>query len=654
MNKMTVKKKFLLGTATIIFIFCAVASTFLYYYLEDMVTDEIYRETEIFIGTADATRKYVKDVLRPRMTELLPTGTFIPHAMSTTFVGRGVMNRLQQRFPSFQYKRAAADPMNPVNKADDFELEKLQWFDKNSDVKEWHGLIKKNNRSFYARFRAIKAEKECLICHGSPEDAPPDVKELYGTQGGYNYEVGEVVAADTIYIPVDVSFVRIKEAAWLGFLIALVSLFSLIGLFYILFNRTVVSDLKALLLKFHRIGIQHENDHKIPTLKTGDEIEQLTAAFEETAADLERTHNELKASETKYRNLFESSRDAIIIINRRTQILEINDAGIKLFGFKGRSEAISIESYFQLFWDTRDARKFHKKVKQSGFVQGLEVFMVNREGGKLTVMVSASQRLDENARFDGIEAILRDVTEKKQVEKHLAQTEKLASIGELASGVAHEINNPLGVIKCYANLAAKAKSEDSQLAKDIQIIRKHTDQCQSVVSSLLSFAKTPEPKKTKSYIHKVIDDILSVLEHQVKKSAIVVKRQYDKKIKSITVDEAMIKQVFMNLLLNACQSMPEGGILMVKSTFDERNRRVTIHVADSGIGISEKFIDRIFDPFFSTKGADKGTGLGLSVSYGIIKQHNGNITVQSIPGKGTTFEVTLPVDDEEHNKIIKS
>jgi PAS domain S-box-containing protein len=535
--------------------------------------------------------------------------------------------------------------MNPVNQADDFELDILKWFRNHQDAREWSGLIKKNNQSFYARFRAITATPDCLVCHGSPDEAPTDVRALYGRQGGYNYKVGEIVAADSIYIPVDVSFVRIKEAAWMAFIVALVSLFTMIGLFYLLFNRTVVSELKGLLYKFHKIKDQSQDNSEILQMSSEDEIEQLTAAFEKTAADLQQTHDELRASEAKYRKLFESSRDAIIIIDERTKLAEINEAGIKLFGFKDRQEAVSIETCFQLFWDARDARKFHDTVKQEGFVQGLEVAMVNREGKKLVIMVSATGRKDENGRFCGIEGILRDISEKRRVEKYLIQTERLASIGELAAGVAHEINNPLGVIKCYANLLAKANQDDHQMHADIQIIRKHTDQCQSVVASLLSFARTPEPQMTKSQLHAVIDDILSVLEHQLHKKAIEVRRLYDPEIQSVTMDAAMMKQVFMNILLNARQAMPKGGTLTVRTSLDEVEKRIRVAFTDSGIGISEKFIDRIFDPFFSTKGPEKGTGLGLSVSYGIVKQHRGDISVYSRTGKGTTFIVSFPLDE---------
>ena len=380
MKKMAIKRKFQIGAACILLLFCGGVSLVAYFYLKRAATNDIYRDTEIFIATADATRTYVKDVLRPAVSDLIPQESFIPHAMSTTFVGREIMGRLRKRFPDFKYKRAASNPTNPVNQADAFELSMLEWFNENPQAREWHGLIQKNNRSFYTRLRAITARDECLRCHGVPEDAPRDMKAIYGTTGGFGYEVGSVVAADTIYIPVDVTFVRIKEAAWLVFLIAGASLFGLLGLFYLLFNRTVVSELKGLLGRFRSISSSANPVAESPAEKSPDEFEQLKGAFESVADELKQTHDELSASEHKYRLLFETSRDAIMIFDRETRLREINEAGLKLFDFKDRAEALSIETFYQLFWDTRDAKAFFQTITEKGFVQGLEVLMVDRDG----------------------------------------------------------------------------------------------------------------------------------------------------------------------------------------------------------------------------------------------------------------------------------
>jgi PAS domain S-box-containing protein len=644
MKRLSTKRKFKIGVAAILVLSGATISLAAYHYLKHLATRDIYRETEIFISTADATRTYVKDVLRPKVLPLVEKNRFIPHAMSTSFVGREIMGRLKKRFPEFQYKRAASNPTNPLNQADDFEISMLDWFDKNRDSREWHGLIRKNDLAYYTRMRAIYAESQCLRCHGNPADAPQEMKALYGSNGGFGYKIGQVVAADTVYIPVDFTFVRIKEAAWLVFLIAVVSLFALWGLFSLLFNRTVVSEMNGLLARFRSITGPVEKIQDTEKLNPSDEFEQVKTAFVNVADNLEQTHKELKASEKKYRSLFETSRDAILIFNSDTRLLEINATGLAIFGFKDHNEAMSIETFYQLFWDTRDAERFERTIKEKGFAQGLEMFFVDRNGKKLTVAVSATARTDESGQYAGIDATLRDVTAKRRMEKYLAQTEKLAAIGQLASGMAHEINNPLSVIKCYASLVAKQHPEEDQLGKDIKIIQKHTEQCQSVVNGLLNFSRMPDPQKTRIDIRTGLEDILEVLDHQIKKAGITVERQFNEDTPIVTADGRQMEQVFMNLLLNAIQAMPDGGLLKIEIPHRDPDGMQKVRITDTGIGIADKNIDRIFDPFFTTKTEGEGTGLGLSVSYGIVRRHGGKIELESRVGKGTTFTVCLPVE----------
>jgi PAS domain S-box-containing protein len=645
MKRLSAKNKFQFGAACILFLYCVTAATIAYHFLKGMVSDEIYKETQLLESTADATRTYVKDVLRPHVAALMPPDGFMPQAMSTSYVGREVMARIQARFPEFEYRRAAANPMNPVNLADDFENGMLQWFSQNPDHSEWQGLINKNNNAYYTRMRAIYAEKECLRCHGNPADSPSEMRAIYGDDGGYGYRLGDVVAADTIYIPVGFSFVRIKEAAWLTFLLATVSLFFLWGLFYLLFNRTVVLELKGLLSTFRNIaGPANVNETPL-VFSSGDEIAELKGAFETVAGELQQAHNDLKISEARYRLIFETSQHAIITIDAAKRVKDINAAGMTLFGFTDRAEALSMESFFQFFFDAQDALGFMRTMREKGFVQGLEVEMVDRVGSKMSIMVSATARQDDAGAFAGITAMLRDVTDRRRMDKYLAQTEKLASIGQLSSGVAHEINNPLGVIQCYANLIAKSQPADAQILSDVGIIRKHTEQCRSVVEALLNFSRSAEPRMSRTDINTCIEEVVSVLDIQLQKDRFTIERQFDATLPPVTVDGNKIKQVLMNLLINASQAMPDGGRITVRTALAKDGRQLDITIADTGPGISKENISKIFDPFFTTKGPEKGTGLGLSVSYGIIRQHGGRITVDSAPGRGTRFTIRLPIDE---------
>jgi two-component system NtrC family sensor kinase len=174
MKKLSVKAKFQFGAGCILFLYCVTAATIAYHFLKEMVSEEIYKETQLLESTADATRTYVKDVLRPHVAALMPPDGFLPQAMSTSYVGREVMARIRDRFPEFQYRRAAANPMNPVNLADPFENDMLRWFSENPDRSEWQGMINKNGSAYYTRMRAIYAEEDCLQCHGDPADSPSD------------------------------------------------------------------------------------------------------------------------------------------------------------------------------------------------------------------------------------------------------------------------------------------------------------------------------------------------------------------------------------------------------------------------------------------------------------------------------------------------
>jgi two-component system NtrC family sensor kinase len=648
MARSKIKKRFSIGTAGILIITCAAASVLTYYYLKARAIDSIHRETEIYISMAEATRTYVKEALRPVVRGLVAVDDFIPQAMSTSYVGREIMGRVKERFPDFVYKRPAADPMNPINQADAFEMQMLGWFNANPHINEWQGLIQRQHRSYFARFKAIYAEQQCLMCHGDPADAPRVMKELYGTEGGFRYTVGEAVAADAIYIPVDVALIRVKEAAWSVFLIGGACLFLLLALFYLLFNRTVVSELKGLLSTFGSIGDAAMPEPEGFRIESGDEINQLKTAFENVAQDLKQAHDAVKASESKYRLLYETSQDAIVLFDERGVVRQINPAGEKLFGLCRESLDQGLGALTELLQRDSITREFWQTLERQGYVRGMELSVPDPGGRTLEVMVSATVRRGHDKAVSGIDAMFRDITEKRRIEKYLAQAEKLASIGQLAAGVAHEINNPLGVIQCYADLIAKARQDDAQIQSDVDTIRKHTAQCKNVVKALLNFARAAEPRRTQVDITDCIEDVLSVLQLQIEKDEIAIRRQYDPGLPRIDIDPHQMRQVFMNLLINAHQAIAKHGTIFI-STARSTDSRIEVSIRDTGSGIPGSHLEKIFDPFFTTKESDQGTGLGLSVSYGIVKQHGGEIRVESTPGHGTLFTVILPIHADKES-----
>ncbi|MBL8177628.1 MAG: PAS domain S-box protein [Bryobacterales bacterium] len=237
--------------------------------------------------------------------------------------------------------------------------------------------------------------------------------------------------------------------------------------------------------------------------------------------------------------------------------------------------------------------------------------------------------------------IFDDITERSALERQLVQADKLSSIGLLAAGVAHEVNTPLAVISSYAQMLAKQVSGDETKSKLLEKIAKQTFRASEIVNSLLNFSRTSPNEYVEIDLNRVIRETVSLIEHQLKKAGVEVAPALDADLCSIKGDAGKMQQVFLNLFLNARDAMEGGGRLSVRTWMQEGMARV--EVADTGAGIAPENLARIYDPFFTTKGAKKGTGLGLAVTYGIVKEHAGHIEVESRPNGGTRFILEFPL-----------
>jgi nitrogen-specific signal transduction histidine kinase len=237
--------------------------------------------------------------------------------------------------------------------------------------------------------------------------------------------------------------------------------------------------------------------------------------------------------------------------------------------------------------------------------------------------------------------IFDDVTDRDELERRLVQADKLSSIGLLAAGVAHEVNTPLAVISTYAQMLAKQISEDEQKSKLLDKIAKQTFRASEIVNSLLSFSRTSPTEFVEVDVSKVIHETLNLVEHQLRDSGVEVKLDSPPALPPVKGNAGKLQQVFLNLFLNARDAMDAGGTLAIHVWSE--NGFARIDVADTGQGIAPEHLERIYDPFFTTKAARKGTGLGLSVTYGIVREHGGSIEVESRPGAGSRFRVEFPL-----------
>ena len=239
--------------------------------------------------------------------------------------------------------------------------------------------------------------------------------------------------------------------------------------------------------------------------------------------------------------------------------------------------------------------------------------------------------------------------ELEQAQAHLLRTEKLASIGQLSAGVAHEINNPLGTIMIYAHLLLKGMDKDDPRIEDIELIIGEANRAKEIVQGLLSFARETKLRQGLMNVCDLLEDVLSLVINQSLFHNIRIEKSFVQDMPIIVADETKLKQVFLNIILNAAQAMEGNGKLTISTIIDKKHIKVKIQ--DTGPGIPPENMGKLFSPFFTTK--EKGTGLGLAISYGIVERHGGKIDVDSELGKGSTFIISLPISIDEEDEKFK-
>ena len=271
--------------------------------------------------------------------------------------------------------------------------------------------------------------------------------------------------------------------------------------------------------------------------------------------------------------------------------------------------------------------------------------------GNLDYRVEATQK-DEIAKLAETFNLMafslkeRDERLKEYTQQQIMKSERLATLGQLAAGVAHEINNPLGAILMYSHLSLEELDTEDPRRKNLEKVAAEATRCKNIVRGLLDFARQSEPNVEEADANEILRRTLSVLQNQSQFQNIMINTTLSTSLPKVMMDSGQIQQVFTNIILNAAEAIDEQGEVTIATRIDESGQFVEIEFKDTGCGISRKNLDKIFDPFFTTKEVGHGTGLGLAVSYGIIARHRGTIEVKSSPGEGTTFIVKLPLKTE--------
>lgn len=374
-----------------------------------------------------------------------------------------------------------------------------------------------------------------------------------------------------------------------------------------------------------------------------------------------RLWDKLREERDKAQQYLSIARVIIVTLNFEGRVTLINKMGCEVLGYK--EEEIIGKNWFDFCIPAKTRHKVREVFLKlmTGDVKVVEYYenpISNRSGEERIIAWHNTTVRDKSGRIIGTLSSGEDITERKRTEAELLRSEKLASVGQLAAGVAHEVNNPLAGILIYIKLLLKKyeqnKLQTEQTEEQLKKIARETERCSRIIKNLLDFSRQTEVNLREVDINKVIEATFSIVGHQINLKNIRLEKKLMRYLPLIQGDFDQIQQALMNIVLNAAQAMPDGGELVVTTSVANRAKigdsikdAIRIDISDTGVGISQENMNKLFTPFFTTKETGKGVGLGLSVVHGIIERHYGKIEIESNPGTGTTFSIYLGIKDEE-------
>ena len=373
--------------------------------------------------------------------------------------------------------------------------------------------------------------------------------------------------------------------------------------------------------------------------------------------DRKKMERELKEANDFLMNLIESSVDGIIVTDMKGDILIFNKGAEDLLGYQ--AEEVVGKMNIRSIYQPGVAREVMNKLRSPDFggigkLTSFSVFHKRKDGELIEGDLSASLIYDEKGNEIASVGIFKDLRERLKMERELRdiqqallQSEKLAAMGRLTSQIAHELNNPIYGIMNTLELLKTEIPPESKRRRILELSLSEIQRLSEMLRNMLSFSKPEEEKRKPVKIDELIEGILLVMEKQMREANIKVKTSFAEEIPEVLASTNQMRQVFLNIFKNAKEAMPKGGTLFVRTR--KEDDRVLIQIEDTGIGIPEEIRDKIFEAFFTTKQKVKGVGLGLSVCYGIVKDHSGEIKVESKEEKGTVFTISLPIESTGHN-----
>jgi len=518
---------------------------------------------------------------------------------------------------------------------------------------------------------ALKSEGDYIyyshIKLTSPDKESPKASFIFGIPD-LQWLVGAGVYLDDVETDIALMQTELNnqiKTKILYFILIVMGIFALFFMFFNWLNRGLKNDFNLFISFFNRAAHSDEEIDR-ETIKFI-ELDQMAEYANEMLTDRNQAEEALRESESKYRLLADNITDNIWVLDLDT--LRFSYVSSSVIGITGYSAAEAMGLQLQDTLTPSSMELATSVLMEELSVENqntdplrsrtLELEQYHKSGSTLWTEVSMRFIRDNKGRSTSILGVTRDISERRKLQNQLQQSHKMESIGTLAGGIAHDFNNILGIILGNTELALDDVPDWNPARLNLEEIRTASLRAKDVVRQLLSFARKTQLEKKPTDIIPIIKETLKLLQASIPTS-IEIRQNIPKEVDTILADPTQINQVLINLCANSDHAMPEGGTIVValKNVKHNENtlaqhpgfnpgRYVNLTVSDTGHGISQEEIDRIFDPYYTTKEVGKGTGMGLAVVHGIIKGHNGLIKVQSTAGKGTTFSIFFPSSEKE-------
>ena len=454
---------------------------------------------------------------------------------------------------------------------------------------------------------------------------------------------------------------------------------------YEAFLETVHPDDRALVDEEYSSSIRegrdsHEIEHRIVRKSSGEirHVFEKCQHFKDSTGRIVRSvgivqdvterklaEEALKKSEQLYRSVIENIEDVFYRSDTEGKLSMASPSGARVFGYGSVAEMIGTP--LEAWWaNPQERQRLLDIVVEHGKVSDFEGVLKRKDGSSFIASLSTHFYRDQDGEILGTEGIVRDITERKQIEAQLIQSQKMEAIGTLAGGVAHEINNLLQIVMGHADMLLLREALDEKSAKSAEAIRRAARNGSELVDRILTFSRKSEPEMRPVNLSDDVRRVDELLRRTLPR-IINIEMSLEESLSMIHADPSQIEQILLNLATNARDSMPDGGTLLFRTenaTIGEEYCRthpdakpgkyVLLTVSDTGGGMEKDIVNRIFEPFFTTKQPGAGTGLGLSMVFGVVKNHRGHITCNSEPGRGTTFKIYFPAVEIKPTVVVTS